>query len=159
MFCIPANVPLPLNPVLFLSVSPSLFLRPPFPPSLPPSPSRAGTLAVVGVKLIKFFDLGQRRLVGKKASLGGGKSTLGGKKLGGKIQTFLSVVFINGMCVVGTAGGELYVFRNHLVQWHLRNVIPAHKQSVNALCTNGELVLSGSKDGTVQTWNGSLKVY
>ena len=114
---------------------------------------------MVGVKLIKFFDLGQRRLVGKKASLGGGKTTLGAKKLGGKIQTFLSVVFINGMCVVGTAGGELYVFRNNAAaSWHLRNVIPAHKQSVNALCTNGELVLSGSKDGTVQTWNGSLKV-
>lgn len=56
------------------------------------------TIAIVGVKFVKFFTVEGRALVARSGLL---------KKLG-KIQTFCSVAFLGEDAVVGTAGGQLY---------------------------------------------------
>jgi len=56
------------------------------------------TIAIVGVKFIKFFIVEGRALVANSGVIG--------KE--GKIQTFCSVEFLGEDAIVGTAGGQLY---------------------------------------------------
>lgn len=98
-----------------------------------------------GAKHIRFWKIQGRNVSATKGILG---------KLG-KIQIFLCVVCFGENIVVGTQGGEIYLFGSH----HLTKKIAAHEKAVNSLyCTKAESnkMISGGADGRVIVWDRSF---
>jgi WD40 repeat protein len=102
----------------------------------------------VGVKCIRHFKQDGRSLTSKAAILG----------KAGTIQAFHSVGFVGRDAVVGCASGELYRFQE---DGRLGQTVAAHPAGESVLslapspATGG--LFSGAKDGTVMTWDSSLK--
>ena len=108
------------------------------------------SLAVVGVKFVKFFSVDGRALKARAGVIG--------KE--GKIQTFCCVEFCsdNGEeAVVGTAGGELYLFKDR----QLAKIVQAHgnNEAILSIYYRADMkhLMTGGKDGLVLTWDANLK--
>ena len=121
------------------------------------------SIAVCGTKFIREYTMKARGGVRDTISLASRSPAmyeLSETRLvvtsSGKLQTFVSLVYMKADLVVGTANGELYHFKDG----RLHNVIKAHmeRQHVSCLCewSDGGVV-SGSKDGIVRRWDLGLK--
>ena len=102
-----------------------------------------GSMLAVGNKLVKFYNTHNMR---SRPGLVTGR---------GKLQAFLSCAFFAGSAIVGTADGKLYEFDSGR---HLMKRVDAHMAAVTSLhvTSDGEMLVSGSADGWVRTWNHEL---
>jgi len=77
-------------------------------------------------------------------------------KLGkaGKLQTFVSIGFSSGNTVVGTGGGELYIFGSSRC---LTKVVDAHNGPVTSIAEMGTDIVTGSQDGFVSVWDPTMR--
>ena len=101
---------------------------------------------VVGVKLISFWSQTGSRLDSKRAILGSK----------GEQQPFTCVSVTTDNVVVGTAGGQLYLFG----QAKLRAVINAHTGAINSMVlasVPGEehALITGGADGRLNVWSAA----
>ncbi|CAM9595450.1 unnamed protein product [Chrysoparadoxa australica] len=111
------------------------------------TPGSNTSFVTTGVKTIRFWSMQGRNLSSKKGLVVGGK-------VKGKVQAFVSVGFVGSDAVVGTGGGELYVFRSQ----KLVRVVPgAHVGPINCCCETpaGGLITAG-KDGNCIEWGVAL---
>lgn len=99
-------------------------------------------LITVGANHIKFWELNGNSLTATKANI---------LEQGGQLQVFLVIAFTSLYTIVGTQGGEMYVFKGRT----LFKIIAAHQE--NLFCLKGglpgDVVVSGGQDGTVSIWN------
>ena len=101
-----------------------------------------------GQKCVKFFEVSGRALAPKSCRVG----------RRGRLQTFLSLGFIQRDTIVGCASGELYRFSagRNLIQ-----VVQAHGvgEAVYAMCQSPRTggILTGGKDGLVMCWDSQLQ--
>lgn len=113
--------------------------------------SKSGNeIALAGKNQIKFFTGvdSQKRAIDYKIGRIGNQ---------GKRQPFYCVVYLKEDALIGCANGEIYRFRDGICI----SMIQAHgvKESVQCLYCNDSngTILSGGKDGTIKTWDSTLK--
>ena len=104
------------------------------------APNSNSDFATVGVKHVKFWTAQGRNLSGKKGILG---------KVG-KLQAFPCCAYVNQTFVMGTAGGELYVFADR----NLKRTVTGHAKGVTTFfVTPDAQLVSGGKDGKVKLFD------
>jgi len=101
-------------------------------------------LVQCGVNHIKFHTLNGRNVLTKRGILG--------KK--GKLQAMYCIGWLGNRPVIGTADGHLYSFEGRVLQ----QAVKGHEQSVFALYSCSEGLVSGGKDGKVKVWSGALEI-
>ena len=101
------------------------------------------TVAMCGVKFIKFHDITGRNLTTRKGVFG--------RK--GKIQPLLAVVFAGKDFLSSTADGNIYRF----VDCNVEQAVKAHDVAIFALHACSAGVASGAKDGKITLWSNELE--
>lgn len=68
------------------------------------------------------------------------------------LQPVVSAAWFNGKAVTGTVSGHLYVWNGTEIE----TIVKAHDETVNSLFVAGSSLVSGGKDGKVNSWNASF---
>ena len=69
------------------------------------------------------------------------------------MQPVVSAAWFDGRAVTGTVSGHLYVWKGSDIE----AIVRAHDDTVNSLYVAGRTLITGGKDGKVNTWDTSFK--
>jgi microtubule-associated protein-like 6 len=109
----------------------------------------------------EFFDETEGGYKGDGCNVVSKKGIVGGRAGQGMVQDMLSIGWVRGLPVVGTADGALYQFSSGAAgtERMIETLVHAHDGAVNTIFTDvttGTLV-TGARDGKVKLWSQSLE--
>ena len=129
--------------------------------SMSPNSSVLAQAGIGHVVFHEFYDEAEGGYPGDGCNVATKRGIVGGRAGQGMAQDMLSIGWVRGLPVVGTADGALYQFSSGTggTDRMLETLVHAHDGAINTIhtdATTGTLV-SGGRDGKVKLWSQALE--